>query len=201
MKQLLRNLWSQLHVAGTVSLASLFLAWLAILFLLQDNLSLSTLMAVGAFLLDSADGFIARKLNRESEFGRQLDGMIDAINYSLLAALVISQQLLDGLLGIVVGFVVLATGILRLISFNQEGYQTKDDVLYYRGVTTCHLSLLAFIFLVIEQFWSLPDWVVAIVITIVALLQLSTLKTRKTGALLFWIPVSLLIAIGGFLWL
>jgi hypothetical protein len=42
---------------------------------------------------------------------------------------------------------------------------------------------------------------IALIISVFAVLQLSNLKTRKTGALLFWVPVSLLIAIGGLVWL
>jgi len=197
----IKKLVHNIHIAGSLSLLSLLLSWGAILLLLSDNLGMSVAVAVGAFLLDTADGFVARKLSRESEFGRQLDGMIDLINYSLLAALVIWQELLPGLVGFLVGFVVLATGVLRLIAFNQEGYIKRKGVLYYRGVTTCHLSLLAFLFLVLVQVVPVPAFVIATIITIVALLQLSNIPTRKTGALLFWIPVSIAIGIGGLLWL
>ena len=197
----IKEIGRKLHIPGAISLASLFLSWSAIVLLLSGNIGLSVAVAVGAFLLDSADGFAARKLGRVSEFGRQLDGMIDLINYSLLAALVIWQELLPGVLGLIVGYLVIATGILRLVAFNQEGYVRKKDVLYYRGVTTCHLSLIAFLFLVAIEVVFIPPLLIAFVISIFAVLQLSNLKTRKTGALLFWIPVSLLIAIGGLLWL
>jgi CDP-diacylglycerol---serine O-phosphatidyltransferase len=197
----IKEIGQKLHIPGALSLASLLLSWLAITLLLSGSLGLSVAVAVGAFLLDATDGYSARTLGRVSNFGRQLDGMADLINYSLLAALVIWQELLPGPLGVAVGYLVIATGILRLITFNEEGYIRKKGVLYYRGVTTCHLSLIAFLFLVITNVVFIPPLLIALIISVFAVLQLSNLKTRKTGALLFWVPVSLLIAIGGLVWL
>jgi len=158
-------------------------------------------MAVIAFLLDAADGLAARKLELESEFGRQLDSFIDIINYSLLSALVIWKEIIPGALGAIVGFIVIITGILRLAAFNQEGCITKKGITYYRGLIVCHMSLIAFIFLLISRFVQLPEILIALFISLFALLQLSDIKTRKSGALLFWAPVAILIGIVGFLWL
>ncbi len=180
---------------------SLLFSWIAILLLLSNNLKASVVMAVGAFLLDSLDGFVARKLNLISEFGRQLDSIVDSFNYSLLSALVIWKEILPGTLGAIVGFIVIATGIIRLAGFNQEGYIKKKGITYYRGLITCHLSLITFIFLIIVHVVQLPQLLVAGCISIFALLQLSNIKTRKSGALLFWAPVAIIIGIIGFIWL
>ena len=69
--------------AGAVSLASLLLAWIAIGLAISGSLRASVLCALGAFLADMLDGFVARRLGVSSEFGRQLDSFIDVVNYSL----------------------------------------------------------------------------------------------------------------------
>lgn len=193
--------------AGLVSLASLLASWAAIGLLLAHEFKWAVLMAAIAFQLDSLDGFVARKLGKDSNFGRQLDSMIDAINYSLFAALVTHQLLLPNTLGFVAGFFILAFGILRLVLFNIDGYLEEGDVRYYRGVVTCHLSLATLLIYIAQKLWPAimnsfaGHWGTAILLIALSLGQLSTLKTRKTGALLFWIPVSIVIGVGALLWL
>jgi CDP-diacylglycerol--serine O-phosphatidyltransferase len=192
--------------AGLVSLLSLLASWGAIALLLGHQFKWAVALASVAFQLDSLDGFVARRLGKASEFGRQLDSMIDAINYSLFAALVTQQILLPNLLGFVAGFFILAFGILRLVLFNIDGYLEDNDVLYYRGVVTCHLSLVTLLIYVAQKMWAPLNspagmWVVAFVLMALSVGQLSTLRTRKTGALLFWIPVSIAIGLSAIVWL
>ncbi|MEI7419295.1 MAG: CDP-alcohol phosphatidyltransferase family protein [Actinomycetes bacterium] len=192
--------------AGLVSLASLLCSWAAIGFLLGHEAKLAIVFASIAFQLDALDGFIARKLGTTSDFGRQLDSMADLINYSLLAALVTSQLLLPNTLGFIAGFFILAFGILRLVSFNIAGHLAEGDRLYYQGIVTCHLSLAALLIFVAEKLfpitsWPYSDWVVAAILIGLSVGQLSQIKTRKTGVLIFWIPVSIVICIGALIWL
>lgn len=193
--------------AGLISLLSLSASWSAIALLLGHQFKWAVLMAAVAFQLDSLDGFVARRLGKDSDFGRQLDSMIDAINYSLFAALVTQQLLLPNTLGFVAGFFILAFGILRLVLFNIDGYLEEGDVRYYRGVVTCHLSLATLMIYIAQQVWPTAmtslagHWGTAVILITLSLGQLSTLKTRKTGALLFWIPVSICIGVGALIWL
>lgn len=193
-------------LAGLISFTSLAASWLALAFLLSENFKIAVVLACSAFLLDASDGFVARKLGKSSEFGRQLDSMIDAINYSLFAAVFISQILLPGALGLIAGYTVLAFGILRLVLFNINGYHTEGSANYYTGVVTPHLSLAALILFTVTKLtnwltWDGSDWLVFTILFILAVGQISTLKVRKTGALAFWIPATIAIGIFGFVWL
>lgn len=187
--------------AGLVSVVSLLSAWTAIGFLWDGNAKLTIAFSVLAFLLDILDGALARRLGTEGPFGRQLDSLVDAVNYSLLAALVTAHVLIPGPLGFVVGFCILAFGILRLALFTLSGFETEGDRLYYRGVITPHLTLSVALIYVLTRFVALPDIVIALALFIIATLQLSTIRTRKTGVLVFWIPASLAIGIGALVWL
>jgi CDP-diacylglycerol--serine O-phosphatidyltransferase len=201
-----KELVSTIGWAGLISLTSLLASWASISSLLSGNAKLAIVLASIAFQLDALDGFVARRLGKASEFGRQLDSMVDLINYSLLAALVTQQLLLPNVLGFIAAFFILAFGILRLISFNIKGYFEEGDVRYYRGIVTCHLSLATLIIFVAKKTLpidSLPysDWVIAFILIALSIGQLSQIKTRKTGALLFWIPVSIFIGVGALIWL
>ena len=119
---------NQLGLAGLISSLCLFFSWTAIILCLNEQYKLMIIAATVAFLLDALDGYVARRLNKESELGRQLDGMIDVVNYSLLAAIITWKVLLPGIWGYIVGFIILLTGILRLIRFSNEGYIVINKV-------------------------------------------------------------------------
>ena len=199
--QRIRSIAKTVGWPGLVSFASLFAAWAAIYFLISQNLKLAVALQIVAFMLDSLDGFLARKLGVASDFGRQLDSMIDAFNYSLFASLLTMLWLIPGVLGFTVGFLILALGILRLVLFNQSGYLTQGDRNYYQGVVTPHLTLAVGLLYFVNKFWPIASWLIAAVLILLAFAQLSTLKTRKTGALMFWLPVSTLLGIGALIWL
>ncbi len=197
----IRGIAKQIGWAGLVTIFSLLSAWTSISFILSNNPKLAILFSVLAFLLDTLDGFVARRLGTSSIFGTYLDSMVDAINYSVLAALVTEQVLLPGVAGFLIGFLILAFGILRLVLFTVNGFAKVNDKVYYVGVVTPHLTLAVALIFFLSQLVTIPAWLVATVLGILAGLQLSTIKTRKTGVLLFWIPVSLAIAIGAVIWL
>ena len=201
MKKQLKELYETIGLAGLISITSLLAAWGAIIALITNDLKLAIVLAVIAFLLDSLDGFTARKLGKASEFGRQLDGMIDAFNYSLFAALLVQLYLIPGALGFITGFFILAFGVLRLVGFNTKGYLKRNNKLYYEGVVTCHLSLAALILVFTNSFITVPTAVSVAVLIMLSVLQLSRIRTLKTNALAFWIPVALCIAIGAMIWL
>lgn len=188
-------------IPGLISSISLLCAWIAISLLLSDNLKLSIIAAVAAFFFDSIDGYVARKIDKASELGRQLDSMIDLVGYSIYSALLVSQALLPNWQGFIVGFVIVLFGVLRLIRFNIVGYTDTNSVRYYSGIVTCHLSLAAISLLLITTRIAIPDFVMATFLFVLAILQLSNIKTRKTGTLPFWYGVSILLGVGAILWL
>ncbi|MEO0024705.1 MAG: hypothetical protein RL196_1146 [Actinomycetota bacterium] len=197
----IRFIGTQLGWAGGVSLTSLLAAWAAIAFLLESNAKLAIVFSVAAFVLDTLDGFLARKLGTASEFGRFLDSMVDAINYSVLAAVAVEQVLLPGPLGFAVGFLILAGGIVRLVLFTVNGFESEGSTLYYTGIVTPHLTLAVVLIYLTTRLIDLSEWLIAGILVVLALGQLSTVRTRKTGVLMFWIPASILIAVGAVIWL
>ena len=197
----IRLLAKEIGWAGTVTLLSLLSAWTSIYFILEGNAKYAISFSVLAFLLDTLDGFLARKLGTASEFGRFFDSMVDAINYSLVAALVTERLLLPNIFGFLIGFLILACGILRLVLFTIKGFKEEGNRLYYTGIITPHLALAVALIFLISKMVTIPDYISALILTGLAIGQLATFKMLKTGVLIFWIPVSLALAIGSFIWL
>ena len=134
-------------------------------------------------------------------FGRDLHGGL-VLSQSQKDA-VADAAVGDGLPDAVGDLGLLGTGLGGQVDVHLYRAVVADgDTLYYRGVVTCHLSLATMIIYVVERFGvALNDWLVFGVLVVLSVGQLSTLKTRKTGALLFWIPFTLLTGIGAWFWL
>lgn len=88
----------------------------------EENLILASAMIFISYWLDMADGFSARKLNAQSDFGLQLDSLVDIICFGVAPAVVVFQRLRleGGSLGWIVPLVMLyaLAGAFRLARFN-----------------------------------------------------------------------------------
>ena len=197
----LRNFLGTFGLPGIISVLSLLAAWLAITLLINETYSLSVLFAVIAFILDSLDGYVARKTGKVSDLGAQLDNLIDLINYSLYSALIVYLVLIPGPAGIVLGFFILLAGTLRLVKFSREGFIQNKNTLYYQGLVVCHVSLATISLWLISMHINIAPIVIAMILVIVSILQLSNIKVRKSGLLPLWYFVALALAVGGLLWL
>ena len=127
LDQTIKKLKAQ--TANVLTLANLSLGGFAIIFTLKGNLELSLLLIFIAALADRFDGMIARKLNIESELGKQLDSMSDIISFGVAPALLIYQGILIefGDPGAFFTIFYIGCGAFRLARFNiseNNGYFT-----------------------------------------------------------------------------
>ncbi len=118
-----------------VSYVALLLSWVSILLILNGSFHLSLGTALLAFVADSLDGFIARKLKQESDFGRQFDSFVDVLIYLIYPSLVYYLYFeFQDVAAIVVVYVFILTGVFRLVRFNLIGYIGKKDMKGYPGL-------------------------------------------------------------------
>jgi phosphatidylserine synthase len=130
-----------------ISLVALFLSWISVVILLNNRFYLSFSVILIAFIMDALDGYIARRLKKESSFGRQLDGYVDVFVFLIYPAL--SFYLFFGLrdvISIIIVFIYIAAGVLRLARFNVTGFITvqNKEHLSYSGLPVFfnHLTIL-----------------------------------------------------------
>ncbi len=122
-------------VPNGITFLSLAVGLGAILEAAEENLVLAGVMIFISFWLDMADGFTARRLDASSEFGLQLDSLVDMICFGTAPAVLVFQhlRLQGGSLGWIVPLVIFyaISGAFRLARFNllpPKTTSSKDSV-------------------------------------------------------------------------
>jgi CDP-diacylglycerol---serine O-phosphatidyltransferase len=163
---------------NAITLLALLTVWLAIVFLLQGQFYLSFALVLLAFIVDFADGWLARKLGISSDFGRLLDGQVDVFIYLVYPALAFYLFFgLQDIGSIIVIFIFLASGVFRLARFNVLGYVSGFN---YPGLPVVFSHLLVLLFLIfklnaVQYFVYISD----VLIMLTSILMLSTFPFPK----------------------
>lgn len=85
-------------------------------------------------VFDSVDGRVARMTGTQSSFGEQFDSMSDLVSFGIAPAILFYFRFLPeaGRLGLVVTFLYMLCGALRLARFNANIDRVKSD--YFQGL-------------------------------------------------------------------
>ncbi|WP_211749497.1 CDP-diacylglycerol--serine O-phosphatidyltransferase [Paenibacillus sp. Marseille-Q4541] len=108
-------------IPNLFTLGNLSLGMIAILLASEDHYSLAAIMVVVAMLLDGLDGRIARALNAQSDFGKELDSLSDMISFGAAPAYImytVSFHEAPVALAWIVTCLFPICGALRLARFN-----------------------------------------------------------------------------------
>lgn len=71
------------------TVGNLFLGVIAIILVYTEKPALAAIMVILAMLLDGLDGRVARALNVQSEFGKELDSLSDVISFGVAPAFIL----------------------------------------------------------------------------------------------------------------
>ncbi|MEZ4296270.1 MAG: CDP-diacylglycerol--serine O-phosphatidyltransferase [Polyangiaceae bacterium] len=100
----------------------------------EEDFYRAALLIVFAMLFDMLDGRVARMTKTQSAFGLQIDSLADVVSFGAAPALLVYQWTLRqlGLWGLVVSFLFVACGAVRLARFNvlsmgESGKPTKPS--------------------------------------------------------------------------
>jgi CDP-diacylglycerol---serine O-phosphatidyltransferase len=164
-----------------ISFIALITTFLAIVVLMRGNFYLSFSLTLVVFMLDFFDGYLARKLNQESDFGKQLDGFVDVFNYvfyPLIAFLIYFH--LDDVFSIIILALFVFSGVFRLSKFNLCGLYKDKSGSYYTGLPVvfshvCLIILIILKFLNVFHLILLADFI----IFICAILMMGDFKFPK----------------------
>jgi CDP-diacylglycerol--serine O-phosphatidyltransferase len=75
-------------VPNMFTIGNLFLGIIAIILVFNDNPPLAAMFVIIAMLMDGLDGRVARALNAQSEFGKELDSLSDVISFGVAPAFI-----------------------------------------------------------------------------------------------------------------
>ncbi|HSJ38077.1 MAG TPA: CDP-diacylglycerol--serine O-phosphatidyltransferase [Planococcus sp. (in: firmicutes)] len=162
------------QTANMLTIGNLAFGGAALMASLNGAYSFSVLFIFIAAFLDRFDGIVARKLNQESELGKQLDSMADIISFGVAPAILIYQLALSdfGIAGIVFTVIYISSGAFRLARFN---ISTADG--YFTGLPiTAAGTVLTLSYFGLETF---PSVVYMFLILICSLLMISTFSLKK----------------------
>ncbi|WP_052036551.1 CDP-diacylglycerol--serine O-phosphatidyltransferase [Tumebacillus flagellatus] len=102
------------------TVGNLFLGIISIIVAFKSNFAWAALLVIIGMLLDGLDGRVARALNAQSEFGKELDSLSDVISFGVAPAFIMYGVVLNeiGWIGTVITAVFPICGALRLARFN-----------------------------------------------------------------------------------
>ncbi|GGG10602.1 CDP-diacylglycerol--serine O-phosphatidyltransferase [Paenibacillus aceti] len=110
-------------IPNLFTLSNLFMGMIAIMLAMSGRYSLASIMIIVAMLMDGLDGRVARALNAQSDFGKELDSLSDVISFGVAPALImyiISFQDIQPGLAWAVTAIFPMCGALRLARFNVQ---------------------------------------------------------------------------------
>ncbi|MCR6106267.1 CDP-diacylglycerol--serine O-phosphatidyltransferase [Salipaludibacillus agaradhaerens] len=108
------------QTANVMTIMNLGFGSLALLSLLQGHTGLTVAFISTAAILDLLDGKIARKMNIQSELGKQLDSLCDLISFGVAPSLLLFHSVLYqfGAAGAMASIFFIICGAIRLAQFN-----------------------------------------------------------------------------------
>lgn len=162
------------QAANILTIMNLSFGVCALLAILRGEYRLSLLLIFIAALSDRFDGLVARKLNIESEFGKQLDSMCDIVSFGVAPALLTYQMVLIefGAPGLLFTILYIVCGAIRLSKFNiteNNGYFTGLPITV-AGITLTFSTLFISVF---------PPYLFMYTIIGLAIMMIGTFTLRK----------------------
>lgn len=108
--------------------------FMGILYAFQGEFYKACMFIIIGALFDSVDGRVARMTGTQSSFGEQFDSLSDLISFGVAPALIFYFKFLAGMdrFGMVVAFIYLLCGALRLARFNANIDKVSSD--YFQGL-------------------------------------------------------------------
>ena len=125
-------------IPSLFTVGNLFLGIIAIILVFNGESDYAAMMVIIAMLLDGVDGRVARALNAQSEFGKELDSLSDVISFGVAPAFimyVVAFQDMNSAATWIITALFPICGALRLARFNVLRF--RNARLFYRITYPC----------------------------------------------------------------
>jgi CDP-diacylglycerol--serine O-phosphatidyltransferase len=176
------------------TMLNLFLGYQALIYIIgpKQNFKTAIYYIMASVIMDGFDGTIARLTNTESNFGVQLDSLVDAVTFGLVTSMLIFEwgfQSGYSQFGSIVGFIFLSGGLIRLARFNvyKEAQAFPANIFIGMPIPTAALSVCS----VVLVFGAKPPQtqtgilLFSLYILLVSLLMISNVKYRTVKKFAF----------------
>ncbi len=166
------------------SLLSLFAGFLSVFQIFKGDFVNAIYLIVASAILDGLDGTVARLTNTESNFGVQLDSLVDAMAFGVSTSFLINKWGFTPefyQFGKVIAFMFLSAGIIRLARFNviKEADVVPTDIFIGLPIPIGAISIASIVLYFKDPITS-PLWVMifALVVIIISFLMISNVKYK-----------------------
>jgi CDP-diacylglycerol--serine O-phosphatidyltransferase len=152
--------------------------------IIGERFHVAVYLITGSVILDGFDGTIARLTKTESNFGVQLDSLVDGVTFGLVTAVMIYIWGFKGefnQLGKVIGFIFLSAGIIRLARFNvlKEAETYVANVFVGLPIPLGALSIASVVLIRENKLVDKQDIILfSIYVVLVAILMISNIKYK-----------------------
>ncbi len=193
---------SYVNIPNLMTTSSLVLGFLSLLLLSRNEARSALSLFSLTLLLDRLDGIVARKLHQETEFGKQLDSLVDYANFGIVPILGAWMLGYNSLGAVAILVLYLIASACRLAHFNVQGMEEADGKKFFSGIPT---TMAASWFMIIASLCQtygkdFAPWLYGTFFIVAAVLMVSPLRINKNG----WLVKSLFLLIPGavfILWL
>jgi CDP-diacylglycerol--serine O-phosphatidyltransferase len=143
-------------IVNTFTLFSILISFFATFLLIRGDFYTSLSLILISFLLDMLDGFIARRLDACSKFGRVFDSISDVFIFIVFPIIFIYLYFgVDNILQEIILFIFLCSGIYRLIRFTRLGLLVQEENIYYQGMPVFFSHPILLTLILFRNIW--PD--------------------------------------------
>jgi CDP-diacylglycerol--serine O-phosphatidyltransferase len=185
------------------TVGNLFLGIISIIVAFQEKFEWAALLVIIGMLLDGLDGRVARMLNAQSEFGKELDSLSDVISFGVAPAFIMYGVVLHelGWVGTVITATFPICGALRLARFNVATGSPN----YFVGLPITAAGGVLATLALYHNLVPSPNVVLPLFMLFLAYLMVSSIKYpnfKKVGipkSAYYIVPLILILVLGTFL--
>ena len=176
----------QLKIADFITLLNVFISTLSIYFIFNGLIEYSFGLIFVSVFLDYLDGFVARKMKQQNEFGAKLDSFADIIAFGLIPALLILQAFSDkGIIALIGSGILVISNVLRETRI-QKNLGTASE--YKIGVANTVIALVVASFYFSKIYVHPYIWdILFFVFSYLLITNIKYATHRKFGKALYYI--------------
>jgi CDP-diacylglycerol--serine O-phosphatidyltransferase len=177
----------QTYLPNSITFLSLASGFTSIIFAAQEMIFPAVSCILFSVLLDTLDGYLARKLNTASVFGKQLDSLVDIVSFGVAPILIVWQHLnLKAEINfwvLPIFIVQILSGAYRLARFNlQFPKQSSNEKTIGLTITQSGLIfMLAVLSDLSTESYNLPVWIYLLLSLFLSFLMVSKLILPSFG--------------------
>jgi len=169
------------------TMLNLFLGYQALIYIIgaKKNFKLAIYYLMASVIMDGFDGTIARLTKTESNFGVQLDSLVDAITFGLVTSMLVFQWGFQSgypQIGKIVSFVYLSAGLIRLARFNvfKEAQAVPANIFIGMPIPTAAMAIgsIVLVFNEKQPQTKLGIILFSLCVILISLLMISNIKYR-----------------------